>query len=254
MPIASLLRPSGHTLDKSPSSARFGLSAEAIRTILRHARPLGHHESPQELNLGFGFLYYALVRTLRPKHIVVIGSGFGFSVVCLALGLRDNAKGRLSFVDPSYSVLSDGPLKTVGGTSQWDDPGKVERHFARFGVEHLLTHYRMRSEEFFARYDEWKLPEIDLAFIDGSHAYDDVRQDFLSTLRRARRNAYLLLHDTNIYIREMVRHAGVKRWMKTVKRSKDAFEYVDFPFSSGVAVVRVLADEAWKCLESQPPA
>ena len=254
MAIASLLRLPEHTPRESLPSTPFSLSAEVIRTILRHARPLGHHEVPDELNLGFGFLYYALVRALRPKHIVVIGSGFGFSVVCLALGLKDNARGRLSFVDPSYSVLTDGPLKTVGGTSQWHDPQKVERHFARFGVEHLLTHYRMRSEEFFVRYAELRIPRIDLAFIDGSHAYGDVKQDFLSTLRQSGRNAYLLLHDTNIYVREMVRHAGVKRWLKTVKHNKDAFEVVDFPFSSGVAVVRVLVDEAWKCLESPPPA
>jgi hypothetical protein len=186
--------------------------------------------------------------------VVVIGSGFGFSVVCLALGLKDNTKGRLSFVDPSYSVLTDGPLKTVGGTSQWDDPNNVERHFARFGVEHLVKHYRMRSDEFFAQYAESKLPKIDVAFIDGGHAYEDVKHDFLSTLQHSGENTYLLLHDTNIYIREMVRHAGVKRWLKAVKRRKDAFEMVDFPFSSGVAIVRVLVDEAWQCLESPPPA
>jgi hypothetical protein len=233
-------------------SPGFGLSAEMIRAVLRYARPLGHHENPRELNLGFGFLYYALARALRPKHVLVIGSGFGFSVVCLALGLKDNAKGRLSFVDPSYSVLTDGPLKTVGGTSQWNDPRKVGEHFARFGVERLLTHFRMRSDEFFPRYPEFGLPEIDLAFIDGSHAYRDVRNDFLSTLRHARPNSYLLLHDTNIYIREIVRHAGVKRWLKAIKGRKEAFEIVDFPFSSGLAIVRVLADEAWKCLESPP--
>lgn len=254
MSTTSLLRP--RPLRHSPDGALvpgFSLSPDLICDILRHARPLGHHEEPHELNLGFGFLYYSLVRALRPRHVVVIGSGFGFSVVCLALGLKDNAKGRLSFVDPSYSVLTDGPLKTVGGTSQWDDPHKVERHFARFGVEQLLTHYRIRSDEFFARYAEWRLPGIDLAFIDGSHAYDDVRQDFVSSLQHAGRNAYLLLHDTNIYIREMVRHAGVKRWLKTIQREKDAFEFVDFPFSSGVAIVRVLVDEAWKCLQSPPP-
>jgi predicted O-methyltransferase YrrM len=250
MAIASPLRPPGHEPGEAPSPTHFSLSPELIRSILRHARPLGHHEVPHELNLGFGFLYYALVRALRPRHVLVIGSGFGFSVVCLALGLKDNAKGRLSFVDPSYSLLTDGPLKTVGGTSQWSDPQRVQRHFARFGVEKLLTHYRMRSEEFFARYAELKVPEIDLAFIDGSHAYGDVKQDFLSTLRRSGRNAYLLLHDTNIYIRELVRHAGVKRWLKAVKRNKDAFELVDFPFSSGVAIVRVLVEDAWKCLES----
>ncbi len=231
------------------SAEGFCLNAELIRAVLAHAKPLGHHEAPDTLNLGFGFLYYALARALRPKHVVVIGSGFGFSVVCLALGLRDNAKGQLSFVDPSYSVLTDGPFKTVGGTSQWDEPEKVKRHFARFGVDHLLTHYRQRSDEFFAGYATSALPEIDLAFIDGSHAYEDVRQDFVSTVRHAHKNAYVLLHDTNIYVRELVRHAGVKRWLKEVKRAKDLFEFVDFPFSSGVAIVRILENDAWRFLD-----
>jgi predicted O-methyltransferase YrrM len=224
----------------------FCLNPDLIREIFAHARPLGHHETREDLNLGFGYLYYALVRMLRPKHVLVVGSGFGFSVVCLALGLKDNGNGRLTFVDPSYSVLTDGPFKTVGGTSQWDDPDKVARHFARFGVAQVLTHYRLRSDEFFSRYSELALPDIDLAFIDGSHAYQDVRQDFVSTLRHARKNSYVLLHDTNIYVRELIRHAGVKRWLKEVKREKELFELIDFPFASGVAIVRVLENDAWK--------
>ena len=81
--------------------AEFSLHPERLRSIFQHARPWGHHEAATELNLGFGFLYYGLVRTLRPQHVLVIGSGFGFSVVCLALGLKDNSEpGHLSFVDP----------------------------------------------------------------------------------------------------------------------------------------------------------
>ncbi len=253
MAIGKLLRlpPRLHTV--ASSNDHFSLSPDVIQDILHHARPLGHHEDSNELNLGFGFLYYAMARTLRPKHVVVIGSGFGFSVVCLALGLKDNAKGRLSFVDPSYSVLADGPFKTVGGTSQWDDAQKVERHFARFGVDRIVVHHRMRSDEFFARYTERDLPAIDLAFIDGNHAHDEVRCDFLSAMRHMHKNSYLLLHDTNIYIRELVRHAGVKRWLQTINRHKDAFEQVDFPFASGIAIVRVLCEDAWKCLESPQP-
>lgn len=228
----------------------FSLNADLIREIFAHAKPLGHHESAGELNLGFGFLYYSLARMLRPRHVVVIGSGFGFSVVCLALGMKDNGKGRLTFVDPSYSVLTDGPFKTVGGTSQWDDPAKVARHFARFGVADIVTHHRMRSDEFFAKLPDLRLPTIDLAFIDGSHAYEDVRHDFMATLRHARKNAYLMLHDTNIYLREFVRHAGVKRWLRQVQRRSSMFEVVDFPFASGVAVVRVLEDDAWQFQDS----
>lgn len=250
MALSSQARSGDERTQEGVVAGAFSLSPERIRAILQHAKPLGHHESAENLNLGFGFLYYALARTLRPRHVLVIGSGFGFSVVCLALALKDNAKGRLSFIDPSYSILTDGPFKTVGGTAQWDDPEKVSRHFARFGVDHLITHYRLRSDEFFARYDASKLPQIDVAFVDGSHAYDDVRLDFLSTLRHAHKNTYILLHDTNIYMRELVRHAGVKRWLKVVKRESALFDIVDFPFASGVAIVRVLEDNAWKLLGS----
>jgi predicted O-methyltransferase YrrM len=236
-------------LIKPSSSGGFSLTPALIEDILRHAKPLGHREDAQSLNLGFGFLYYGLARMLRPNHVVVIGSGFGFSVACFALGLRDNAKGHLSFVDPSYSLLGDGPFKTIGGTSQWDDAATVARHFSRFGVADLVTHHRMTSAEFFARYEELKLGAIDLTFIDGNHSYDSVRRDFAGALRWTRKNGYLLLHDTNIYVREFVRHAGVKRWLKRVQRRKDCFEAVDFPFASGVALVRVLEDEAWKHLD-----
>lgn len=229
-----------------PDFSEFSLNPEVLRAVLDHARPLGHNEKPGNLNLGFGFLYYGLVRALRPQHVLVIGSGFGFSVVCLALGLKDNDRGHLSFVDPSYSVFKHGPFRTVGGMSQWDDPQKVRAHFGRFGVERRVTHYKLTSAEIFADYDARGLPAIDIAFIDGSHAYADVRHDFLAVSRQARRNSYILLHDTNIYVRELVRHAGVKRWLKVIAREKEHFEVIDFPFSSGVALVRVLRDGPWE--------
>lgn len=230
---------------KSSDAPHFSLDPTMLREILTHARPLGHNEAPENSNLGFGFVYYGLVRALRPKHVVVIGSGYGFSVVCLALGLKDNARGTLSFIDPSYSVFRDGPLRTVGGTGQWDDPRAVRAHFRRFGVERHVTHYKSSSAAFFADYEDRNLAAIDLAFVDGSHSYADVRHDFLAVLRRTHKNSYILLHDTNIYVRELVRHAGVKRWLRAIAKNKEAFEVIDFPFASGVALVRVLGDGPW---------
>jgi predicted O-methyltransferase YrrM len=223
----------------------FSLAPELLDEIFEHARPLGHHEDRDTRNLGFGYLYYGLVRTLRPQHVVVIGSGFGFSVVCLALGLKDNGAGKLHFVDPSYSLAKHGPFRTIGGTSQWDDPAQVHAHFARFGVAGQVTHHRETSAEFFSRYEERGLGPIDLAFIDGNHSFGDVRHDFIEVMRHAKRNSYLLLHDTHLYLREMIRHAGVKRWLNIIGRDRDCFEVVDFPFSSGVALVRALRDGPW---------
>ena len=91
-----------------------------------------------------------------------------------------------------------------------------------------------------------QLPPIDLAFIDGSHAYKDVKYDFFKVIERSKRNTYILLHDSNIYIREILKHSGVKKWLNTIKLYKEFFEVIDFPFSSGVAMVRVRKANAWK--------
>jgi hypothetical protein len=248
----ALLRRKKMTLvpsEKRPFSPGFSLSPELIRDIFQFAKPLGHHEIQGSLNLGFGFLYYGAVRALRPGHVLVVGSGFGFSVVCLALGLKDNGKGMLTFVDPSYDVLKHGPLRTVGGSGYWSEPEKVRRHFSRFGVEERIVHYKMTNKDFFPGYDQLGLPRVDLGFVDGNHSLENVRYDFLEILRRSKTNTYIFLHDTNIYIREMVHNSGVKRWLKLVRRRTEFFETIDFPFSSGVALVRVLQDDAWKYLE-----
>ncbi len=218
----------------------FSLSNTLLKDILHFAKPFGHREDSRSLNLGFGFLYYALVRSLRPKHTLVIGSGYGFSVVCFALGIKDNGIGSLTFVDPSYSLLTHGPMATIGGRGAWSDEDSVRAHFQRFGVENIVRHYKLRNDEFFPVYDSFNLPPLDLAFIDGSHAFEDVKYDFTSVLARSRKNTYILLHDTNIYIRELLSHAGVKKWLKFIKKEKEYFEVVNFPFSSGVALVRVL--------------
>jgi predicted O-methyltransferase YrrM len=239
-------------LSKGPSKSTsvgesFSLEPRLLQDILTHAKPMGHREQADSLNLGF--VYYGLVRALPPRHVLVIGSGYGFSVVCLALGLKDNGAGELSFVDPSYSLLRDGPAQTIGGANFWHDSGQVRAHFARFGVERIVTHYKCTSEEFFSRYEERGRGPIDLAFIDGNHSFDHVDHDVIATLRHSRKNTYLLLHDTNIYVRELLRHAGVKRWLRTKATAhRAAFEYVDFPLASGVAVLRVLEPTVWKQL------
>jgi len=224
----------------------FSLNSGILRSILQDAKPLGHNQQSANLNLGFGFIYYGVVRALRPRHTMVIGSGYGFSVVCLALAIRDNGKGKLSFVDPSYSLAQDGPFKTIGGRGMWSDSEGVRQRFGRFGVEQIVTHYRMRSDELFPRYDEFRLPKIDIAFIDGSHAYKDVKYDFMSVAQHSHKNTYVFLHDTNIYIREILHHAGVKRWLRMLKKEEGACEVINFPFSSGLALVRIIEPDAWK--------
>lgn len=224
------------------------LDSLLIKEVFQHAKPFGHNERRQNLNLGFGFIYYGVARALMPKHVLVIGSGYGFSVVCLGLALKDNQVGCVSFVDPSYSLLNDGPWKTIGGRGTWNDPHEVENRFRRFGIEHIVTHHKLRSDEFFASFEEKGLPPIDLAFIDGSHTFKDVKFDFMQFLKHSRKNSYAFLHDTNIYFRELVHNSGVMKWIKVLKSREKAFEIINFPYSSGVALVRVVDPEGFECI------
>lgn len=228
----------------------FSLNNNLLKEIFDYAKPLGHREDSSTLNIGFGFLYYGLARALRPKHVLVIGSGFGFSVVCLALGIKDNGnKGSLTFIDPSYSLIKDGPFKTIGGTNRWAEPEKVTAHFKRFSVEQIVTHYKYNSKQFFKFYDVLHIPDIDIAFIDGNHGFHQVTYDFNSVLRHSHKNTYIFLHDTNLYVRELIQHAGVKKLMNSLKQEEEFFEVINFPFSSGVALVRVLKDNTWKYIQ-----
>jgi GH43 family beta-xylosidase len=61
----------------------------------------------------------------------------------------------------------------------------------------------------------------------------------LQVLQQSHKNTYIFLHDSNIYIRELINHAGVKKWLKFLNKQEDYFEVINFPFSSGVAMVRV---------------
>ena len=179
----------------------------------------GPPRAGRRLNLGFGFVYYGLVRALRPQHVVVIGSGYGFSVVCLALGLKDNGAGALTFVDPSYSLLAQRPREDHRRRQLLARPRAGAARISPASASATsspITSSPARSSS--PATTSSGLPEIDLAFIDGNHSYAHVQHDVIAALRHSHRDTYLLLHDTNIYIREFLRHAGVKRWLQQERR------------------------------------
>lgn len=241
--------------DEAGALGGFSLNPELMRDIFSQAKPVGQHQHLASLNLGFGFLYYALVRTLRPRHVLVIGSDHGFCTICLALGVKDNRRGRVSFVEPVLAWSAQSRTPTLGRVNHWHPPEKVAAFFARFGVREQVTHHRMVCAEFFHRYDELALPEIDLALVDGQRAASEVSFDFGEVLRRSRKNTYILLHDRSVILRKTPRPTSVLRWLKALTRNPELFELIKFPFAKGVALVRVKRGSAWKQFGAgYPPA
>ncbi len=81
------------------------MNDDFIRNLLADPDMLrmGHLQRQEDLNLGLGWIYYALGRVIRPTRAVVIGSLRGFAPSVIAKSMQDNAEGGdVVFIDPSY--------------------------------------------------------------------------------------------------------------------------------------------------------
>src|SRR5262245_2918643 len=140
----------------------------------------GHCERSDDANLGLGWLYYGLVRTIRPRDVVVVGSYRGFVPLILGRALADNGeRGQLNFIDPS--LVDD----------FWHDAAFVGNHFAAFGVTNI-RHYCLTTQSF-ARSDDYRrLTSVGLVFIDGYHTEEQAAFDFDAFRDRLSENGVVL--------------------------------------------------------------
>lgn len=194
----------------------------------------GLAQEVSEGNLGFGNLYYALVRMLRPQHVLVIGSGYGFAPALMGLALADNGAGKLTFVDPSMSGTREGPNAAHGGTGQWDTPEQVAEHFGCAGVPTgIITHYRETNHEFFRKWGERGLPAFDLA----------------SVLEHLTIPGYVLMHDATHFLNRTP-YMGVTDVLERARIK--GVETVIFPGQAGLALMR-FSDRPEIEIETVPP-
>jgi predicted O-methyltransferase YrrM len=193
---------------------------------------MGQFEQPREIaaaqaDLGFGFIYYALARVLKPEQVVVVGSYRGFSVVCTALGLVHNRKGRLQFIDAA--IVDD----------FWTNPARVRRHFRRLGVDARVTLHRMTTGQWLVRSRRARAgrPFIDLLLLDGDHSFRGTAFDYRKLGRLVRPGGHILLHDS------FVGGVGMTEWAVADFLSTlgiDLFEAMTFEVAQGLTVIKKL--------------
>lgn len=194
---------------------------------------MGHLQRAADANLGFGWLYYALARTLRPTTVVVIGSWRGFVPLILGKALGDNLEGgTVWFVDPS---LAD---------DFWTDADAVARHFARFDVANV-RHLRMTTQEFVASDTYAALPPPGLVFIDGLHTAEQARFDWEAFAPRLAPGAVVCFHDSTtektspMYGPERAYRCSVGAFLAELRTRPD-LQVFDLPLGPGLTLVRRL--------------
>jgi predicted O-methyltransferase YrrM len=194
---------------------------------------MGHNQRLGDLNLGLGWLYYALGRIVRPQRAVVIGSYRGFVPLILGKAFQDNGEGgKVVFLDPS---LVDG---------FWKDPAAVRSYFDDLGVGNV-THVLMTTQEFVATEAYRGLGEIGMLFVDGYHTEVQARFDYQAFEGRLAPFGLALFHDSMV-LRHSTIYGDDRAYQMTVKhfidelRTDTGVQVLDLPFGTGLTLVRKL--------------
>lgn len=205
-----------------------------IATLFEHPSLLrmGHGQRADDLNLGLGWLYYALGRIVRPRHAVVIGSYRGFVPLVMGKALQDNLEpGLLTFIDPS---LAD---------DFWTDPTRVAGYFQGFGLQNI-RHYRMTTQQFVESDPYRALEEIGLVFVDGYHSEAQARFDFEAFERLLAPRGIFMFHDSlivrpdKVYGTEHAYDMSVKAFLDEIRKRND-LQLFDLPFgASGLTLLQ----------------
>lgn len=141
------------------------------------------------LSVHEGAFLYKLATNLPDRaNIVEIGSFKGKSTIFLGSGLQSKKRGRLYAIDPHR------------GSPEFPEEHKKIDTYQEFlgnvrtaGLAKIVIPIRKKSTEAAAI----NCP-IGLLFIDGSHDYAAVKNDFLSLSKKIKKGGWIILHDATV--------------------------------------------------------
>jgi len=170
---------------------------------------------------GHKYFGYDLVRNLKPKKIVELGTHLGCSLFSLAQAVHDSkSKTQLDAIDTwqgdKYSSFYDEDifLKVM----------EIKRVcYPRVKINLIRKTFDQASKEY-------PNNSIDLLHIDGFHTYNDVKHDYITWFQKVRNNGIIILHDT-----------AVKKWgfgvYRVFSEAKKKFKTIEFTHSFGLGVI-----------------
>lgn len=125
------------------------------------------------------FFLYAFIRAIKPQNVVEVGTYRGFAACWMARALQENNTGKLHCID-NFSLKEH--------VERYGDPREhLEENLSTLGIREWVEIHEGESS------DPAMWPEkVDMAYIDGWHSYNAVRDDFLTAKDRG---AYLLALD-----------------------------------------------------------
>lgn len=192
-----------------------------------------HHINFKNGDLGYGLTHYSLIKLLRPKNILCIGSKWGFIPAICALACKDNHKGIVDFVDAGYDIDNyNGPGEHWGGVGWWKKCD-AKKYFGKFGLENHILLFVMKSDEYANKNKNKKYGYI---HIDGDHSYEGVKLDFKLFWPRLESGGFLAIHDIYSPDKDGNVYGTRKLWEEIKKSGK--YKLIEIKEDPGVGIIQ----------------
>lgn len=217
------------------------LSADLLRTLVRNFShgACSHFDPETQMgcqresfrDLGFGWIYWALSRVLEPRKVLVIGSGRGFAVACLSLGVEHLPDAEVLFVDPGYENWSVEGIQDIAA-GMWQTPEQAENHFAALLGLGNIRFLRLRSDDAFERFQR-DGDRFDLVFVDGEHSFRQALADLRNAAHCLNPGGLVLAHDTCC-----AHWPGVALALEALTAEQPWLERLSLPSFPGLSVLK----------------
>lgn len=160
-----------------------------------------------------------LIRTMRPRRIVELGTHYGFSYFsfCQAAAVSEVSA-------DCFAVDTWAGDEHAGyyDESVYSKVVEENRKYASFST--------LLRKTFAQALEDIEDKSVDILHIDGRHFYEDVKEDFISWVPKLSDRAVVLLHDTEVRERDF----GVWRFWAEIASEHPS---INFPYEHGLGVL-----------------
>lgn len=157
----------------------------------RWGDPKSQNLDHQTNNYGFGLLHYSLIRNLRVKHVLCVGSMYGYVPYMLARACMDNQSGHVDFVDAGFDFHDEKFKEThYFGQGFWKKIN-VKKHFSYLLDNSYISTHVMTVQ----KYVESQNYSYDFIYLDGDHSYKGLVRDIRLLWPKLKPGGILCLHD-----------------------------------------------------------
>lgn len=177
------------------------------------------HYKPVTAWLMHGPFAMWLVRTMKPRRIVELGTHHGFSYFSFCQAVASNNVSADCFAvdtwagDEHAGYYDDGVYLSVV---------EENKKYASFST--------LLRKTFSQALDDIDDKSVDILHIDGRHFYDDVKEDFISWSRKLSDRAIVLFHDTEVRERDF----GVWRFWAEIAQGRPS---INLRYQHGLGVL-----------------